>query len=599
MTAITDLYPTTLSVLGVEPDSYLEGRALAGDFLDTRPERDTMFALLQRVGPKQAWKTFSAFTKEFYYQENWLNEDAIEERAELDIEGEIAMLTDALSDSTYRSHTNFFATAPLFEQLKKLMRLNAFNSSYDEKYNMLTADDQRPPPQVLFDLRSDSYGTNNLLYDYEYTVETSTTVQKWGNNVAKVTVDYGDLDETNLDTDQAAGLAKLRSALPEWIATQAWISDEIDWSDSLFGEENAMGATFWPGGVQPETTDPTFDRPLTNRDDGDSAIVKVKSATDGAVMRYAAVTTDGLVPCEQLGADIKASLPEMDISNSGLPVVSYTSKRNSQTYTGVQYGSNVGRDVVLSWFIGQVGCDIFVSSDATFIEIDCAALGNVFAFDSRDSTWDGTQWVGVNPDGSWSGTPVTFWDSDAKQLNYDAFNQYIFGPNRDQVFSGLNPDGTPFVTSSPQLTPLNNGFNPAPSYFATPADVTQKPPPQYPSSQFNPIGWQLTPETSFFNAVNTDDLNNIGSFRLTLKQRTSPPNRFDTLNIEFQSFNYECLLWGVGDTIAAPVAEGQTSHVFAQAIRKGYADSKIVEYTFAPSEVRSKKSKKSKCKNKK
>jgi N-sulfoglucosamine sulfohydrolase len=63
MTHITDLYPTSLSVIGEKPEAYMTGRALAGKFEDTSPPREMMFSLIARVGSRQAWKSFAAYTK--------------------------------------------------------------------------------------------------------------------------------------------------------------------------------------------------------------------------------------------------------------------------------------------------------------------------------------------------------------------------------------------------------------------------------------------------------------------------------------------------------------------------------------------------------
>jgi len=587
MAGIIDLFPTTLSVIGVEPLPYLEGRALAGDFLDTRPERDIMFALLSRVSSKQAWKTFSAFSKEFYYQENWLHKDALEDRASLDIEGELAMITDAMVDSKYTSHMNFFAKAPIFERLQKLMRVNALNATYKTKYYALTADEQRPPPQCLFDLRSDSDGTKNLLHEYTYNIGMGSTIEKWGNKVKNVTVEYGPLDETGLDDSQSSALAKLRSSLSSWIDSQKWVANKVDWTDSLFGEENKMGEVFWPGGIQPQTAAPFFSKPRAINEREDIALVELSSLTPGTVFRHAAVISADLEKCEQIGSGIKKLMPEMSILSSGLPAIEYTSMRNGLKYMGYYYGVDVNRKIVLNWFIGQYNdCSMFVSSDGTFLELVCPLLGNVWIFDTRDSTWNGTTWVDLDMNGGWIGTPITFWDASLKKLNVAAFNEYIFGSSRNEIYSGLDENGAPLASYLPHYTPLNKGHNPAPKYWALPVeDVTVMPVPIYPGAQVTPFGWHLDSFKSSFKSVSTDGLNDVGSFSITLKQRTANPQLFATISMSFNSFDYECLLWDVGSTVSAPVLESQKTHVFVQGTRKGYADTSFAEYVFETNDV--------------
>jgi hypothetical protein len=347
MTRITDLYPTSLSVIGEEPEAYMTGRALAGEFEDTRPPREMMFSLLARAGPRRAWKSFAAYTKESFYQTNLINLKSIQEREELDIEGETAMLLDAYEDSLYLTHHQFFAVAPLFSWLRMLMRVNALDPAYLSKYYFLAADDARPPSEVLFDFGTDPYGTENLLMDYIYSVGQG-EAQKWGNTITNVTLEYGDLDEGRLSTVQKSELSSLREGLADWIQRQEHVSEEVDWTDELFGEENKMAELFWPSGIQPITSDVVVGSPFF----GDAmATSDLSCETEGTVFRYAAVTASDRAVCEKLGAANKAQIAVMSPTNTGLMPIQYTSLRSHKSYTGFYYGEDV--DLVSRSYVGS------------------------------------------------------------------------------------------------------------------------------------------------------------------------------------------------------------------------------------------------------
>jgi len=76
-----------------------------------------------------------------------------------------------------------------------------------------------------------------------------------------------------------------------------------------------------------------------------------------------------------------------------------------------------------------------------------------------------------------------------------------------------------------------------------------------------------------FDKNDKNGMDTKGSIHMLLKTRTEAPSRYDTISVDFNSFDYdECLLWGVGAVTKA--YPGQ--HVYAQAVRKGFKDSHIV-----------------------
>jgi hypothetical protein len=86
-------------------------------------------------------------------------------------------------------------------------------------------------------------------------------------------------------------------------------------------------------------------------------------------------------------------------------------------------------------------------------------------FDTRDSVWNGTEWDGVDTDGNWVGVPVTLFDDDAGTWDLGAFADYVFGPHQNEIYSGVNEDGTAFVPSRPSEAPRNKGFVPARTFL--------------------------------------------------------------------------------------------------------------------------------------
>ena len=66
---LSDLLPTTLSVLGMPPPAHVDGRALLGPYASSKPPRDIVFSSLSRLQSRD-WKTHVAITKEYVYQVN-------------------------------------------------------------------------------------------------------------------------------------------------------------------------------------------------------------------------------------------------------------------------------------------------------------------------------------------------------------------------------------------------------------------------------------------------------------------------------------------------------------------------------------------------
>jgi len=572
--AMKDTYPTLMSILGIEPEPWMEGVAKAGMYEDVDFEYDALFSMVARESTIQGWKSFAAYNKEFYYQYHTLTMEAIEAREATGL-STAAEIADAKHDSLYANRYAAFKS-PTFARLKRLMYINAENSAYPDQYRFLCADDARPPSEVLFDLRTDKYARTNLLREYIYTPVYGTTMQTWGNFVEKVTLDYGPQDLSRLDDYQLENYNSLKSALMEWIDGLNYVTSELDWDDGLYGEENKMALQFWPDGTQPPTADIEMDEETG----------ELSCESEGAVFRYSVNSLEERTECESLGPTAKDEIEVMTPYDSGLPVIDYVSARNGRSYKGYLYDDASGRGLTTTYFLGALtDCKIFVSEDGTFMEGDCPSF-DAFAFDTRDGQWnDETQtWDGVDPDtGEWLIDPVTVFDEETSEWNFESLGPYIFGPKRDRVYTGLNDDGTPFVSDRPQDTPMNRPGKPAPKYWVTDEDVTKNPAVK-PSVSFEFLGWQLI--RGEFTAENDPpelNTNTKGSYAWTIETRFTSITNKSNFEFGFSSFNYECLFWLVGTTVPLDFSAGDPNlYVFAQAIRKGFSDGAFKEIVLSP-----------------
>jgi len=157
MMPMKDAFPTLLSILGVEPEPWMKGKARAGKFEEIGFEYDVLMSMVARQGTQQGWKSFAAYNKEFYYQRHKLTEDAINEREALGIE-DPAVIADARRDAKYSSKYSGWRN-PAYNRMKRLMYINAENTAFENKYRFMTTDDCIPPAEVLFDLRTEPWAT--------------------------------------------------------------------------------------------------------------------------------------------------------------------------------------------------------------------------------------------------------------------------------------------------------------------------------------------------------------------------------------------------------------------------------------------------------
>jgi len=564
-----DAFPTLVSILGIEPEPWMEGVARAGMFEVVGFEYDQIFSMVAREVQVQGWKSFAAYNKEFYFQKHTLNMEAIEAR---EAEGEDpAVIADAMSDALYANRYSGFRS-PTFARLIRLMYINAENAVYPSAYRFLTASDARPPPEVLFDMRTDPYGTTNLLREYIYTPVYGTTLQSWGNFVTEINLSYGPVDLSRLDDYQLENYNKLRDALEEWVDGLKYVTSELDWSEALYGEENKMARQFWPDGTYPVTADPTVD----------AETGEIMSETEGSVFQVAVMNAEDRAQYEFFGPDAKDEIEFMSPLNSGMTAESYTSVRNGRDYMGFLYdGDALGATTFLG---AAAGCTVFIAEDGTFMELICPTW-DPFVFDTRDGVWnDETQtWDGVDPDtGEWIDEPVTVWDEEEMEWNMDVLSlPYLLGPNRDAIYTGLNADGSVFVHQNPHDAPLNRAGKPAPFYWGTDEAVDVLPTKFFPDVGFMFKGWHIG--SGEFEAEDSDPALNTnlkGSYELSVMTRFSSLSRIAPMDFAFDSFCFSCILFDVDTMADLDFSEDDTLYVFTQGVRKGYQDSAIREYVF-------------------
>lgn len=226
MTSILDLFPTTLSVLGVEPPAWIKaGLPLAGKHAVERT-RDVMYAIVQRISSITGWKSFAAFTKDFYYQRNMVNENTIATfKDAVGTEDELAALLGSVPmDSRYERRFDIFAASPIFDRVKRLLKVNAVTDpEFVKTFGPIAADEATAPPEVFYNLEVDPYGTRNLIVNYTYDLSFSESTLSWGNNISSIHARYDTVREIELCGEQRETLHNLRTSLDCWIASQKWV----------------------------------------------------------------------------------------------------------------------------------------------------------------------------------------------------------------------------------------------------------------------------------------------------------------------------------------------------------------------------------------
>jgi hypothetical protein len=222
------------------------------------------------------------------------------------------------------------------------MLVNANDLSYSDKYKFITADDAIPPPEAFFDLKADPSATESLLQKYNYKVESSDVLQRWGDNVNNATLTYGPNLESELSKKEQNALRFLRGELDALIESQTWVQGELDWDENLWGEENKMARAFWPNGGQPDTT-PVGVSVLGRTHEEDDFKVGLANYTPDTVFRYSVVIPLERNSCERLVDNAKDSILAMTITNSGVEQHQYTSRRNEKEYRGYIYSETAAR----------------------------------------------------------------------------------------------------------------------------------------------------------------------------------------------------------------------------------------------------------------
>ena len=581
MCGIHDLYPTVLSVLGHTKDGYMKGQALGGIYEDKK-EREMMFATLNRVGPRQAIKAFAAISKTHMYARHLLNDEVIESMQEVSLLDESSLTADVIRDveldTEYKRAFTFFLRSPVYDRMHKLM-IDATQSgaSYSDRYKFITADGSRAPAEALFNLTTDKDAVDNKLYTRTYTP----VLGDDGKTVEKVTLTRNKVDESTLADEDAVALRSLRYHVDAWVDDQTWLTPTVNYEENLWGEENAMGRIFWPAGIQPQTSVPIIS------DLDATGTAAISNTTKGTVFRYAVIGSAEDMAIDRLDKAARDTIGSMSLVASGLETTAYTCAiDNTRTMQGFLYGGDA-LPVSFSWFLGAYpDTTVFVSEDATYMQITSQQAGYTYTFDTRDAAWNGTEHVGVNSDGTWVTEPLRLVGADGT-FNMEAFAIYLSGPQRNEIFSGKNADGTDFVDYPRHATPHNRGFNPASTYFAYPGvDLSVETALQsaYGGIGSLPLMGYLMQSADFTTQDTrvTDGIVNKGNFAFVLNNISHKPSRIDRIRIGFQAYDYEALEWHVGTSAQLDVAM-EPKTLVVQGVRKGYADTLLYTKRFGQS----------------
>lgn len=483
----------------------------------------------------------------------------------------------ALTDLLYAGRYSTFGF-PAFERMTRLMYINAENKDYDDRLRFLTTDEGSPPAEVLYDLRSDPWGTVNLLVDYTYTPIYGDEMQSWGNFVTEIKADYGEVHTNNLDDDQLDNYNSLKASLEDWVDSLKYVDAEIDWTENLLAEENRMALGFWPDGSAPATDAPVFD--ITT--------MELSSTIEGSLIRYSVNTNAEREKCDTIGADFRAAHPVLYVYSIGMDTVPYTSRRNGNSYDGYLYGGDTEYALFVTFFMGFLpGCSIFIKNDGTFMEVVAPSVSPI-VFDTRDAAWnDETQtWDNVDPDtGEWIDfdSRITFFDEDAEDWDFDAFQDYVISENRDYIYTGMK-DGAKW-SGRPYEGTLNREGLPAPKYWAIPDEDLYVTPSFFTEDEFwKLIGWSLEEDSKYYATDDpAGDIQTLaGSYSFNVAGRYFNLGQTG-IEMTFDSYDIQCLYWDVGNTVEVDWSTADPDiHIFSQAIRKGYADSMITESVVMP-----------------
>ena len=559
LTQLSDLLPTTLSILGIKPPAHVDGRALLGPYASTLPPRDLVFATLNRMSDRD-WKTHVAISKDHVYQINQVHGALVEE---LEDETWFTETVESrlVRNAQYESHLTLFSQAPVYRRLKRLMKQYAYDPRFRDAYKIIAADGATKPPEAFYDRRTDPDAVDNLLWGSTYAVHTSEVKQPWGNTVSSVTVARHATPE-RVAGDQAIERARMKELLKRWVDGQPHLDWDIDLS-APHKEENRYAALVWPTGEQPVTATPT------RMYDAVARSMTFLTTTPGALIRYTVATDVRREQCAQLASMVKQENPTLSLALPGFEAELYETKSGG-TRTGFVWNAARGRTTAWSWFLGRdKDCTLFVEANMQFMELACPANGNTYVWDTRDAAWDGDAWVGVDAStGTWTGTPITFTHSDGT-INPDAFAMYVLGADREVVYKAGGP--------KPHQLALNLPGTPPPSYFALAGhDVTTLTPNYFPTPPFKVAIWSVA---FSFDTTNQNGMDTKGTWTMALHSRSIAPSVNWDADVSFNSFDYdECMLWDVVRPGVAVTDVPADAIIMAQAVRKGYADSYITEW---------------------
>jgi len=564
LVSLVDVLPTMYSLVDEPPPTYAVGIALEGPHA-FKGTRETIYAMVARLSVNW-YKSFAAIRKDYYYVKHQITEESINAVANAPWMTP-ELLADMKQDGTYASRYGLFPQAPLFHRMRWLARKHAEDPAYLDDWKYIVADDAMPPPEFFVDRKTDPWGMDNLVYARQYKVTKGSTLQPWGNYVSRLDMSYAPYSEARLSAAQKAALVEMRAQVRTWVDTQ---NRYMDWNfnfQNRWLEENTMADVFWPGGVQPVTAEVTQQHsPFWG---GIAGKLSLHAPTAGSVIRYSVVSPEERKACNQLPDAMRAKpYKQLSLTNPGFAAEDYTLVSSGKKMRGFVYNkkNGRGRGMQWSWFMGrEKDGELFVSEDGTFMELACPTNMNVFVWDSRDAMWNGADYGGrVDASGNWIGAPATL-DEVIVGL------PYLFGPDRAIVWGSGG-------TALHQIG-FNKPGKPNPKYYAWPdADLVAGPPPAYGTVPgIKSMIWSLDSFNFHTAAQNGED--NQGSLKFTLDFRGLGPSRKETVFVAFHSYDYdECLYWQVGT--AATLKPSGTSHVFTQAVRKGYVDSKIRETVY-------------------
>jgi arylsulfatase A-like enzyme len=528
---IEDILPTVLSLLNKSIPAHIDGKPFAGASRVQTTDRRLYFTGGRITGTNtKAYSTIKGNWQYTVYPYSGKNVTS----------GNVHLSAESILDGA-------LSPRPMFDHMRMALKADfeGFKAAHMEKIELLI-DEPGYPLAALYDLVNDPWTMTNLLYTYDYSFNATTK---------DVHVAY---TARNLSAEAQAAHDEAKSALETWVDGLTHATMDLHASGDAMAEENELAELFWPGGVQPQTAAPVCS-PASGHSSTEGFEMTATSATPGALVQMAALAADQFGMYEYIRSSLTgANSAPLSPASPGFVAEMFTPKAvqiaeaDKKNMSGFLWSAASGRPLNWVWFAGFcLDSYVFLKEDLTYMEVGSIDCAFYMCFDTRDATWNGSTWVGLDANGTWTGTPLTLWNSSSSTWNGNNFVTSYIGPNREALAA-------------------NGGVSTAPpKYWWSPSREPSTP---HVLSLFGVPQDTMGLMAGSFNTENVNVMDK-GSMELKATFYVAAVGITVVNNVNFESFGFSRVPNDLKTT--AHVAPGATT-VITQAARKGYADTNWV-----------------------